>query len=614
VCGIVGYVGRRAGQNILFDGLKRLEYRGYDSAGIALQADGRIESVRSVGNLSSLGEALRATRGGLATAVVESRTGIGHTRWATHGAVTWENAHPHTDNDGRVHIVLNGVIENHLALRDELSAVGAEFSSDTDAEVVAHLIAHYYEDDLLAAIRLTLGRLRGHYAFVAMCADEPDLLVATRHECPLVVGIGLEEHYVASAISAFLEHTRTVHVLGDGEIAVLTPERARILDSEGKETQPVFVEVDWDEDEAEKGGFETFMLKEIHEQGSAVADTLVGWLDPAVATPDVGIADERLAGIGRVVIVGCGTSYHAGLAGRMAIERWARIPVEIELASEFRYRDPLLGEGLLVIGITQSGETADTLAAMRLARERGAMVLALTNVLGSQATRDADGVLYTRAGMEIGVAATKTFVAQVAAFYGFALHLAELRGTLSPARLHELREELALLPRQLDALVDSVDEPVRFMAERLAGCEFFLFLGRLAGLPVALEGALKLKEISYIPTDAYAAGEMKHGPIALLGEETPVVCVATDLAVLEKVLTNISEVRARGARVFAVASEGSKEVAEHAEQVVYIPRTDALLQVILAVVPLQLFAYHVARARALNVDQPRNLAKTVTVE
>ncbi|HTA13911.1 MAG TPA: glutamine--fructose-6-phosphate transaminase (isomerizing), partial [Solirubrobacteraceae bacterium] len=535
-------------------------------------------------------------------------------RWATHGGVTWENAHPHADTDGRLHIVLNGIVENHHVLREELSELGAEFSSETDAEVVAHLLAHLYRDDLVTAVREALGQLQGHFAFVAMSAEHPDLLVGTRRECPLVVGVGEEEHFVASAIPAFLKDTRRVQVLKEGEIAVLEPHRARFIDAAGAHMPMSPVSVDWDDDVVEKGGFETFMLKEIHEQSTAVADTVDGWLDRNESMPDIGIDEQRLAKIRRVVVLGCGTSYHAGLAGRIALERWARVPVEVDLASEFRYRTPLLEEDSLVIGITQSGETADTLAAMRLARSRGATVLALTNVAGSQATQDADGVLLTRAGIEIGVAATKTFVAQVAALYGFALRMAQLRGSLPEDELDELYSEFAQLPGRLNATLASVQLPASQLAKRLASSEFFLFLGRLAGLPVALEGALKLKEISYIPTDAYAAGEMKHGPIALLGKQTPVVCVATDQSVLGKMLSNVSEVRARGAQVFAIASEGSKEVAEHAEEVIYIPRTDALLQTILAVVPLQLLAYYIARERGLNVDQPRNLAKTVTVE
>ncbi len=624
MCGIIGYVGRRPCREILFQGLRRLEYRGYDSAGLALAHDGQVESVRAVGNLAALRRALAAQaaqrasqrngNGAVTTVLAEPTTGIGHTRWATHGRVTEDNAHPHQDTDGRVHIVLNGIVENHLALRERLGARGARFRSQTDAEVVAHLIADLYEDDLVAAVQAAVGELRGHFAFVAMSAEHPDLLVGTRRECPLVVGVGDGEQFLASAIPAFLDHTRQVHVLDEGEIAVLTPERASFLNAAGEAIPVSPVRVDWDDDVVEKGGFETFMLKEIHEQRTAVADTLADWIDIASPMPEIGITPQQLRGVSRIVIVGCGTSYHAALAGRIALERWARVPVEIDLASEFRHRDPLLAEDSLVIGITQSGETADTLAAMRLARARGATVLALTNVPGSQATRDADGVLLTHAGMEIGVAATKTFVAQVAALYAFALRIAQLREALPQDRLEQLSGELTLLPARIDAVLASVGRPVAQLAERLAASEFFLYLGRLSGLPVALEGALKLKEVSYIPTDAYAAGEMKHGPIALLGEHAPVVCVATDPSVLDKMLSNISEVRARGARVFAIASEGSKEVAEHAEQVVYVPQTDVLLQTILAVIPLQLLAYHIARERALNVDQPRNLAKTVTVE
>jgi glucosamine--fructose-6-phosphate aminotransferase (isomerizing) len=621
VCGIIGYVGRRPCQEILLEGLRRLEYRGYDSAGLAFQEGGRIESVRAVGNLSSLEEelAVRSSRrtpargGGLATLAAEPTTGIGHTRWATHGRVTYENAHPHNDTDGRVHIVLNGIVENHIALREELSEHGT-FRSDTDAEVVAHLVARCYDGDLEAAVRAALEQLSGHFAFVAMSADQPDVLVGTRRECPLVVGMGEGEQFIASAIPAFLQHTRTVHVLREGEIVELEPDRVRFVAPSGVSVPAAALSVDWDDDLVEKGGFETFMLKEIHEQPSAVAKTLSGWLDPDAPFPDIGVDEDRLRRVRRIIIVGCGTSYHAALAGRIALERWAGIPVETDLASEFRYRAPLLEDDSLVLGMTQSGETADTLAAMRLARARGATVVAVTNVPGSQATRDADGWLSTEAGIEIGVAATKTFAAQVAALYGFSLRMARLRDTLPGDRLSQLQDELALLPAHMDAVLASVQPPVQSLAQRLASREFFLYLGRLSGLPVALEGALKLKEISYVPTDAYAAGEMKHGPIALLDEQTPVVCVATDPSVLDKTLSNISEVRARGARVLAIATEGSKEVAEHAEEVVYVPRTDVLLQTLLAIIPLQLFAYYIARERALNVDQPRNLAKTVTVE
>ena len=618
VCGIIGYVGEGRCQDLLVEGLRRLEYRGYDSAGVAWREDGQIECVRSVGNLDALEGALAAHSGSLGgrTAVASATVvaGIGHTRWATHGGVTEENAHPHADSSGRVRIVLNGIIENYLELRERLAADLIECRSDTDAEVVAHLIALYYDGDLADAVRRSLGELEGHYAFVAMCADEPDTLVGVRRECPLVVGIGEGEQFIASAISAFAAHTREVAVLHDGEIVVLRPNEVTVFDVEGLPHRPSSTEVDWDADRCEKDGFETFMLKEIHEQAGAVAETLSRARTQLAAHGDGPLSLDRLREVSRVIVIGCGTSYHAGLAGRLAIERWARIPVEVEVASEFRYRDPIVGPGTLVLGITQSGETADTLAAMRLARARGATVLAVTNAAGSQVTHEADSVLFTRAGIEVGVAATKTFVSQVVLLYSFALHLAQAAGTLEPERLAALRSEMDLLPARIEAVVSSVNEPVRELAERLAWSPFFLYLGRLAGLPVALEGALKLKEISYVPTDAYAAGEMKHGPIALLGKDTPVICVATDESVLPKLLSNLSEVRARGARVLAIATEGCKQIGEHAEHVVYVPRADPLLQVVLGIVPLQLFAYHLARARALNVDQPRNLAKTVTVE
>jgi glutamine---fructose-6-phosphate transaminase (isomerizing) len=613
MCGIIGYVGPRECRELLLSGLRRLEYRGYDSAGLSLVTNGSIDSVHAVGNLSQLDEAVAQRANGAGE--LQGRTGIGHTRWATHGRVTTENAHPHWDTSGRVHIVLNGIVENWTELRERLAAEGAEFSSETDAEVVAHLIASRLDGDLVEAVRSAYKELRGHYAFVAMCADEPELLVGARKECPLVVGLGEGESFIASAIPAFLAETRRVQLVEDGEIVAITPEGARFVDASGAPVERDVDEVDWDDDAAEKAGFETFMLKEIHEQPHAVAETVADRLTAnGVRLGDIGISDDELRGFRRVVVVACGTSYHAGLVGRYAIEWWARLPVEMDIASEFRYRNPVLGEGDLVIGISQSGETADTLAAMRLARERGAKVLAITNIMGSQATRDSDGVLFTRAGLEIGVAATKTFVAQVAAMYLLALRLAELRRSLEPEVLARLSNELREMPAALARLLEQADAPVTKIAERYKDAGFFLYLGRHVGLSICLEGALKLKEISYIPTDAYAAGEMKHGPIALLDERTPVVCVATDSPVLDKVLSNVSEVRARGAHVIAVATEGSTHVGEHAEEVVYVPRTDWLLQPILAVVPLQLLAYRIARARGLNVDQPRNLAKTVTVE
>jgi glutamine---fructose-6-phosphate transaminase (isomerizing) len=628
MCGIVGYVGQRPVQEILLAGLEKLEYRGYDSAGVSVLADGEIASVRAVGNLSKLraavlhsnnGSGPAASGGGTAVAVAELpvTSGIGHTRWATHGRVTESNAHPHFDTSDRVHVVVNGIVENYLFLKRRLSDVGADFTSETDAEVIAHLVSYHMAcGSLVEAVRAAYAELEGHYAFVCMSADEPGTLVGARKECPLIVGRGDGEQFLASAIPAFLTHTRDVQVIENEEIVVLTAGGVEFLAPDGTPIERAITHVNWDESTAEKGGYETFMLKEIHEQADAVAETVAD----RTARPDgVDLAEAELdesllQDVDRILILAAGTSFHAGLIGRYAIEEWARIPVDMDIASEWRYRNPIVSRRELVIGITQSGETADTLAAMRLARDRGARVLACTNVVGSQATRDADGVLYTRAGMEISVAATKTFVCQVAAMYLLALRLAELRGTMDRARLTELVAEVKQLPTRITELIEGLDAPIKAAAERHADSDFYLYLGRHVGRAVALEGALKLKEISYIATDAYAGGEMKHGPIALLDESTPVVCVATDMPILDKMISNIQEVRARGAHVIAIATEGDDRLEPVAEEVIYVPRTDWMLQALLAVIPLQLFAYYVARKRGLNVDQPRNLAKTVTVE
>jgi glucosamine--fructose-6-phosphate aminotransferase (isomerizing) len=618
MCGIVGYVGGRPCRDLLVAGLEKLEYRGYDSAGVSVIEDGKIDSVRAVGNLANLRTAMEAHEagGGIATAAPPATTGVAHTRWATHGRVTEENAHPHGDCSDRVHIVLNGIVENHAALRRELAGEGHEFSSETDAEIVAHLIERSYDGDLTAAVRAAFAELRGHYAFVAMHADEPGLLVAARKECPLVVGVGEGETFLASAIPAFLAETRQTVAIENDEVVTIDADGVRILDAAGNAVERGAEEISWDAAVAEKDGYETFMLKEIHEQPEAVAETIADRLpgDDGVDLSELELEDEFLRGLTRIVIVACGTSYHAGLVGRYAIEEWARVPVEMDVASEYRYRNPVVMEGDLVIGITQSGETADTLAAMRLARERGARVLAVTNVMGSQATRDADSVLYTRAGPEVSVAATKTFVAQVAAMYLLGLRLAELRETLAPQRLSELVAEMKSLPSKIEATLTACEERVRAVSATHAEQQFFLYLGRHIGLPVCLEGALKLKEISYVPTDAYAAGEMKHGPIALLDESTPVVCVATVSPILDKVLSNLEEVRARGAETIAIVTAGDRRAGEVAEQTIEVVESDWILQPILAILPLQLLAYEIARARGLNVDQPRNLAKTVTVE
>ena len=618
MCGIVGYVGSRPAQEIILGGLRKLEYRGYDSAGMSLLGDGEIHSVRAVGNLDRLEAALAGeARAATATLARPATIGIGHTRWATHGRVSEENAHPLVDSANRVHVVVNGIVENYMALKDQLSAAGATFTSQTDAEVIAHLIATRYRDDLAAAVVEALGQLDGYFAFVAMALDEPDVLVGARRECPLVVGRGDGESFIASAVPAFLSHTNQIQYVENGEIVILRADSVEICDAAGAVRERAVERIDWDEETAEKGGYDTFMLKEIFDQAEALAETIADRTASGhgVDLADPGVLDEQiLLGLERVVFVSCGTAYHASMLGRCAIEEWARMRVEVDLASEYRYRDPIVGADDLVVGISQSGETADTLAAMRLARERGGRVLALTNTMGSQATRDADAVLYTRAGLEIGVAATKTFVCQVAATYLLALRLAELRGTLEPARIAELVAALRRLPQLVDELLERVTPAVEAIAEGCWEADFFLYIGRQAGVPIALEGALKLKEIAYVSTDAYASGEMKHGPIAMLDERTPVVCVATSSAVLPQLIGNIEEVRARGAQVIAITSEDDDTVARHADSTIAVPATDPMIEPLLAVIPLQLLAYSIARRRGLNVDQPRNLAKTVTVE
>jgi glucosamine--fructose-6-phosphate aminotransferase (isomerizing) len=617
MCGIVGYVGPREVRPLLFAGLEKLEYRGYDSAGISVLNGDQIDLVRAVGNLSFLRDAMAQNGNGSAPPVVADGTGIGHTRWATHGRVTEANAHPHYSTSSRIHIAVNGIVENYLALKQSLLDEGSVFTSETDAEVIAHLIERHYNGDLTAAVRAAYQELTGHYAFVAMSVNEPGVLVGARKECPLVVGRGDGEQFIGSAVPAFLRETNRVQYMNDDEIVVLRPDGVEFLTVAGEPLTREIDQVDWDAATAEKGGYETFMLKEIHEQADAVAETIGerAASDDSIELGDLGaITDHLLRNINRIVIVACGTSYHAGLVGRYAIEEWARVPVEVEIASEYRYRNPVVGKDDLVIGISQSGETADTLAAMRTAKAGGASVLALTNIVGSRMTREADGVLFTRAGLEIGVAATKTFVTQVAAFYLLALRLAELRGALSPHDLSARIIDLKHLPHLMSEVLDAGTKDLERIALDVHKREFFMYLGRNTSLPIALEGALKLKEISYIATDAYAAGEMKHGPIALLDESTPVVVVATASPVLEKLVSNIQEVRARGARVIAVATEGDTEITAHADEVIRVPAASAMLSPLLAVIPLQLLAYYIARRRGLNVDQPRNLAKTVTVE
>jgi glucosamine--fructose-6-phosphate aminotransferase (isomerizing) len=608
MCGIIGYVGTRASKDLLLSGLERLEYRGYDSAGIALLDDDGLGYVRAVGNLDQL-KAAAGSNGS------ESTTGLGHTRWATHGRVAVENAHPLTGCDeGRIAVVLNGIVENYRELRDSLEQDGHLFSSETDAEVVVHLVERHYEGDLMHAVRAAYRSLEGHFAFVVIHRDHPDLLVGARLQCPLVVGLGDGETFLASSIAAFLRETRRIQLIEDGEVVAITPEGATFLSVEHGPVERETIEVDWDDEGAEKGGYETFMLKEIYEQPGAVKETIGDRARRGrLELEGIGLDEERMRNLRRIVILACGTAYHAGVVGRYVIEEWARVPVEPDIASEWRYRNPVLSKDTLVIGISQSGETADTIAAMRLARQSGAHTVAITNMMGTQITREVDSVLYTRAGLEMGVAASKTFTAQVALIYLIALKLAQVRRTLPPDEIEYILDEVYSLPDKMAAFLDG-DHPIEEIAQRHYEKPFFLYLGRHIGLPVSLEGALKLKEISYIPTEAYSAGEMKHGPIALLDEQTPVVCVATDSHVYEKVVSNIQETRARGAEVIAIATDGNEDIQHHADDVIYVPRTPAFLQAMLAVLPLQLLAYRIARLRGLNVDQPRNLAKTVTVE
>jgi len=608
VCGIIGYVGPRAAKPLLIQGLERLEYRGYDSAGIALLENDGLEYVRAVGNLQFLKQAASTNGSG-------STTGLGHTRWATHGAVTEGNAHPLTACDeGQLAIVLNGIVENYRELKEKLKAGGHTFSSETDAETVSHLIEAHYDGDLTDAVVKTYEELEGHFTFVVIHRDHPNLLVGARCQTPLVVGLGKQENFLASNAAAFLGETRNVVFPDDGDIVSITSDSVEFVRADGKAVDHEALELDWDDESAEKGGYETFMLKEIYDQPESIAETIGDRTRHGkLVLEGLGMDDRQLADLRRIVILACGTAYHAGVVGRYVLEEWARIPVEPDIASEWIYRNPVIDENTLAIGISQSGETRDTVGAMRLAREKGAHTVAITNMMGSHITREVDSTLYTRCGLEVGVAASKTFTAQVALLYLVGLKLAEMRGTLPPNEISYIVDQVYTLPKKVARFLDG-DHPIEEIAQRFYQQDFFLYLGRHIGLPVALEGALKLKEISYIPTEAYSAGEMKHGPIALLDEGTPVVVVATNIHVYDKIVSNIQETRARGAHVIAIATDGNEDIQHHADDVIYVPRTPSFLQAVLAVVPLQLLAYRIARLRGLNVDQPRNLAKTVTVE
>ncbi|MEV1066197.1 glutamine--fructose-6-phosphate transaminase (isomerizing) [Streptomyces sp. NPDC050263] len=615
MCGIVGYVGSQSALEVVMAGLKRLEYRGYDSAGVAVLADGGLAAARKAGKLVNLEKELGARP------LPTGPTGIGHTRWATHGGPTDANAHPHLDNAGRVAVVHNGIIENFAALRAELAERGHELGSETDTEVVAHLLAEEFSvtSDLAESMRLVCRRLEGAFTLVAVHADEPGVVVGARRNSPLVVGVGEDEAFLASDVAAFIAHTRSAIELGQDQVVELRRDGVTVTGFDGLPAQIREYHVDWDASAAEKGGYDYFMLKEIAEQPKAVADTLLGRIDGsgALTLDEVRIPASELREVDKVVIVACGTAFHAGLIAKYAIEHWTRIPCEVELASEFRYRDPILGPRSLVIAISQSGETMDTLMALRHAREQGSKVLAICNTNGSTIPRESDAVLYTHAGPEVAVASTKAFLTQLVACYLVALYLGQVRGTKWADEIRTVVRDLARISCEVERVLETM-EPVRELARSLAGKDTVLFLGRHVGYPVALEGALKLKELAYMHAEGFAAGELKHGPIALIEEDLPVVVVVPSprgRSVLhDKIVSNIQEIRARGARTIVIAEEGDEAVVPYADHLIRIPATPTLLQPLVATVPLQVFACELATARGNEVDQPRNLAKSVTVE
>ncbi|ODR18918.1 glutamine--fructose-6-phosphate transaminase (isomerizing) [Mycolicibacterium porcinum] len=625
MCGIVGYVGARPARDIVVDALRRMEYRGYDSAGIALiDGNGGLTVRRRAGRLANLEATLAETDDGVLT----GSTGLGHTRWATHGRPTDRNAHPHRDAAGKIAVVHNGIIENFAVLRAELEGAGVEFASDTDSEVAVHLVARQYADgdtagDFPASVLAVLQRLEGHFTLVFANADDPGTIVAARRSTPLVVGIGEGEMFVGSDVAAFIEHTRNAVELGQDQAVVLTADGYRITDFFGRDDLEAGRDyrefhIDWDLDAAEKGGYDYFMLKEIAEQPAAVADTLLGhFVDGQIVLDEQRLSDQELREIDKVFIVACGTAYHSGLLAKYAIEHWTRLPVEVELASEFRYRDPVLDRSTLVIAISQSGETADTLEAVRHAKTQKAKVLAICNTNGSQIPREADAVLYTRAGPEIGVAATKTFLAQIAANYLVGLALAQARGTKYPDEVEREYHDLEAMPALIGRVLAGI-ESVGQLARQFAKSPTVLFLGRHVGYPVALEGALKLKELAYMHAEGFAAGELKHGPIALIDEDLPVIVVMPSPKNAQmlhaKLLSNIREIQARGAVTIVIAEEGDDTVRPYADHLIEIPAVSTLFQPLLSTIPLQVFAAGVARARGYDVDKPRNLAKSVTVE
>jgi glutamine---fructose-6-phosphate transaminase (isomerizing) len=612
MCGIVGYSGPQSAATPLIEGLRRLEYRGYDSAGIALGTPGKLFIEKKAGKLSNL-------EGSLDASLPVVHSGIGHTRWATHGGPTDRNAHPHVDNDGKLAVIHNGIIENYSELRKELEARGHKFSSETDTESVAHLLSDLrkkHNGDLSAAMREAVKALRGSFTLLAIHGDAPEVVVGVRRNSPLVVGLGVGENFMASDVAAFIDYTKRAIELGQDEVVTMTPDSVLITDLDGKAIKPAEYLISWDASAAQKGGFTHFMLKEIFEQPKAVADTLIGRLsdNKQIVLDELRMSADEIRALKKITVIACGTAYHAGMVAKYAIEKWAKIPVEVEIASEFRYRDPIIDAGTLVIAISQSGETMDTLMAVRHAKAAGGRVLAICNTNSSTIPRESDAVLYTHAGPEIAVASTKALLTQMVAVYLIGLHLAQVNGSLSDAEVEGLYNELLELPGKIEQILETV-EPLRALTRSFAENNIVLFLGRNIGYPVALEGALKLKELAYIHAEGFAGGELKHGPIALIDQGTPVIAILPaghEHALDEKMLSNIQEVKARGARVIVIAEEGAH--VEGAEHIIRIPVVPALFQPVLATVPLQVFAYEMAVARGNDVDQPRNLAKSVTVE
>lgn len=608
MCGIVGYVGKEQAKDILVNGLRQLEYRGYDSAGIALpDSKGGLDVICRVGKVQYLADAVEQME-------LPATCGIGHTRWATHGKPSEINAHPHKDCSGKIAVVHNGIIENYAALREELKEEGHVFASETDTETVAHLLERYYEGDLAAAMRKTVTQLQGAYGIAAIHADHPDEIIVTRKDSPIVVGSTGDASLVASDMVAVMEYTRDVVFLEDGQLAVLRGGSIEVQDAGGKPVEPQVTHIDWDAQAAERAGYPDFMMKEIHEQPRVVRDTVEGHLkDNKIVLEDLGLTQEDIEAIEQVYIIGCGTSYHAGLVARELIEGWARIPTTVEVASEFRYRNPIVTPSTLVIALSQSGETADTLAAVRLARSKGAKVFAITNCMGSRITRESDGTLYVKANMEISVAATKSFLAQIACVTLIALFLAQRKGRMSSRQVVSLYHELRAVPAQIEYILSDT-QAIDEAAELLKDCHSAMYVGRGIASTTCYEGALKLKEISYLHAEAYSAGELKHGPIALIDQSVPVVAVVTESPTRMQTLSNVQEVLARGAKVIAIATEGDEDVQGIAEKVIYIPPVRDCFSAITASVPLQLLARRVAILRGCDVDHPRNLAKSVTVE